>query len=349
MIIAIDVSPLNNGHKVRGVGFYLEHLKKSLLTYYSEHTYVFFSNRKEIQENIDLIHYPYFEPFFITLPFFEKSKRIITVHDLTPLVFPKHFPAGIKGNLSWKMQKVNLKMSDAIITDSFSSQKDITKFTGIKKEKIYVGYLAADEEFRQLSDRENKINTLKKKYHLPEKFVLSVGDVTWNKNLPRLLKAIEQSAIPLVMVGKTLVEKNYDKTNPWNKDLVEVQKLIQTNKKIITLGFIPTEDLITLYNAATVFIMPSLYEGFGLPVLEAMQSGCPVITTKEGSLPEIAGDAAVYVDAYDSENIAKGIHEVFENKKLQETLIKKGFDQAKKFTWKKTAEQTIAAYKGVLS
>jgi glycosyltransferase involved in cell wall biosynthesis len=361
MKIAIDISPLETGHKVRGVGFYLKHLKNALISYHPEHRYYYFTQKSEIPADADIVHYPYFEPFFITLPVFKKHKTIVTVHDLTPLVFPKHFPVGIRGNISWQIQKFNLKKSDAIITDSFSSQKDISKYAGIPATKIHTVYLAAGEEFRQTarfaarrangplrSEASNRQTEIIKKYNLPEKFVLYVGDVTWNKNLPRLIRAMKQINIPLVMVGKSIVQKDFDKTNVWNQDLVEVQKLTDGDSRFIKLGFIPTEDLVVIYNSAAVFIMPSIYEGFGLPIIEAMQSGCPVIAAEGGSLPEIAEDAAYYMDNYDTESIAKGIEKVISSKKLQEELSKKGLEQAKKFSWKKTAEKTIAVYKKVL-
>ncbi len=352
MNIAIDLTPLSDSrllsHRVRGTGFYLQNLKKSLLSFSSENNYVFFNKGDGINKKIDLIHYPYFEPFFITLPFYEKHKTIVTVHDLTPLVFPTHFPPGIKGKLKWKIQKMNLKKSDRILTDSHSSKKDIVQFTGINTDNIDVVYLAAGDEYQQMADGKWQTK-IRDKYNLPEKFVLYVGDATWNKNLPRLIKAVCKSKIPLVMVGKTLVEKNYDKSNPWNHDLVETQKLISETENVNTLGFISTDDLVSLYNQASVFVMPSIYEGFGLPILEAMQSGCPVITTKEASLPEVAGDAAFYVDAMSTINISDGISEVFENTKLQGELSKKGFQQAKKFSWKKTADKTIEAYERAIN
>jgi len=351
MKIAIDITPIKgslHGHKVRGVGFYLNYLKRALLTYFPEHTYHFFSQGEAIPDNTDIVHYPYFEPFSITLPLFEKHKRVITVHDLTPVVFPQHFPAGIKGTLRWQLQRFNLQRSDGIITDSFASQKDIVRIAGIKKEKVSVAYLAGAEEFRRLKTYDRGRKTLTEKYHLPEKFVLYVGDVTWNKNVPRLVKAIKEADLPLVMVGKTLVEKNYDRTNPWNKDLAEVQDLVKGDSRILRLGFVPTEDLVLLYNCASVFVFPSVYEGFGLPIVEAMQSGCPTIITKESCMPEVGGDAVYYVDGYDTQSLAKGIKEVFFNETLQNELSKKGLEQAKKFSWKKTAEETIEAYKKAL-
>lgn len=351
MNIAIDVSPLKSSrflqHRVRGTGFYIENLKRSLLQYYPKNKYIFFTRGKNLLKPsiypIDLVHYPYFEPFFLTLPIFNSYRTIVTVHDLTPIVFPKYFPKGIKGAIKWQIQKMSLRKTDAIITDSKSSKEDIVRYANIPREKIHVVYLAASSAFKKMK-KTLILESIKEKYNLPEKFVLYVGDVTWNKNLPRLIEAIKKINLTLVMVGKALMEKDFDRTNPWNQDLVKVQKLIHNDKRIIRLGFVPTEDLIMLYNLASVFVMPSVYEGFGLPILEAMSCGCPVVTSKEGSISEIAGDAAFYVDPYDINDIANGIGEVYLNQKLQRELSYKGLIQAEKFSWKKTAEETMRVY-----
>src|SRR3989344_8775015 len=128
MNIAIDISPLKNGHylqhRVRGTGFYLKNLQLSLEKYYPENNYTYFSRGDLLNKEIEIIHYPYFEPFFLTLPLFLKSKTIVTVHDLTPLVFPNNFKTGLKGRLKWEIQKKHLRDANAIITDSISSKKD---------------------------------------------------------------------------------------------------------------------------------------------------------------------------------------------------------------------------------
>jgi len=352
MNIALDITPLKNSksiaHRVRGTGFYIENLKRSLLQYFPNNKYMFFTRGEKLPKNIDLVHYPYFEPFFLTLPVFNKYKTVVTVHDLTPLAFPKEFPKGVKGKVNWEIQKQALKRADGIITDSKCSKKDIAKFTGVSEEKISAVYLAAGEEFRKYQISNIKYQIFRDKYNLPEKFVLYVGDVTWNKNLPRLVESIKKINVTLVMVGAALVQKEFDHSNPWNQDLLKVHGLAQNDKRIIRVGFIPTEDLVTLYNIATVFVMPSLYEGFGLPILEAMSCGCPVVTTKEGSLEEVAGDAAHYVDAYDINEIANGIGEVYFNQKLQKELSQKGLVRAKKFSWQKTAKETMNVYKSIL-
>jgi glycosyltransferase involved in cell wall biosynthesis len=295
------------------------------------------------------VHYPYFDPFFRTLPFTNKHKTIVTVHDLTPLVFPEHFPPGLKGTINWQLQRFNLKKADGIVTDSTASKKDIEKLTGISKEKISVAYLAGGEEFRRIKIEDSKLKMLQKKYNLPGEFILYVGDVTWNKNLPRLLNAVENIDIPLVLVGKSLVSTDFDKQNIWNKDLIEIQRLAEQNKNIVRLGFVPTEDLVDLYNLATVFVFPSVYEGFGLPIVEAMQSGTPVVISRESCMPEVGGEAVEYFDGYDTESLTNTIAKVLESKKLQKELSEKGLIQAKNFSWKKTAEQTIEAYKKAIT
>lgn len=351
MKIAIDITPIQGieqGHKVRGVGFYLEHLKSSLTKYFPENDYVFFTQRGELSDDIDIVHYPYFDPFFFTLPSLKKFKTVVTVHDLTPLVFPQQFPPGLKGKLRWQVQKYKLRKVSGIITDSKASKEDITKIVGMPANKVDVAYLAAGETYRKLNIKEIIDQRIKEKYHLPDKFILYVGDVTWNKNLPRFIQSVKQLNLPLVMVGKVLLEKTFDKAHPWNKDLVAVQKLVEGDTNITRLGFVPTEDLVYLYNMASVFVFPSIYEGFGLPILEAMQCGCPVVTTKGGSLSEVAGDAAVYVDGYDIQNMANGILEVYTDEKLQKELKEKGLEQSQKFSWKKTAEETLQVYRKVL-
>lgn len=348
MHIAIDISPLQTGHKVRGVGFYLKHLKDALVTYFPEHEYSFFTRPEEISAKSDLIHYPYFDPFFRTLPLFQKKKTVVTVHDLTPLVFREHFPAGIKGNLIWQIQRLALKKTAAIITDSECSGRDVARFVGISKKKVHSVYLAAGEEFKKMTNDQLQMINVRKKYNLPEKFVLYVGDVTWNKNLPRLVDAMNKINVPLVMVGKAIAEKVFDRTNPWNADRLRLEQLTKNNKNIMKLGFVPDEDLVALYNSATVFAFPSLYEGFGLPVLEAMACGTPVVTTAGGSLQEVAGDAAYLVDGLDMDDIAHGIQEVFAKKELQKKILEKGLKQARKFNWKKTAEETIGVYREVI-
>ncbi|MFH0864234.1 MAG: glycosyltransferase family 1 protein [Candidatus Gottesmanbacteria bacterium] len=347
MNIAIDTTPLRKDHflqhRVRGTGFYIENLKRALLKYFPQDKYIFITRGEKVPKDINLIHYPYFEPFFLTLPFKKQTKTVVTVHDLIPLVFPDYFPSGIKGKIKWLIQKYSLRQTNEIITDSQSSKRDIIKYTDINSEKVHVVYLAAGENFRSTNDNEIKTDIIRK-LNLPKDYILYVGDATWNKNLPRLAKAIKKINLPLVMVGQALVNTDIDANNPWNRDLIEVKNLIKNEPQIILTGFVSENDLICLYQSAKVFIMPSLYEGFGLPVLEALSCGCPVITAEKGSLEEIAGDAPFYINPYSEDDIANGISTVYYNDALRSEMINKGIIQSKKFTWQKTAAATMAVY-----
>lgn len=347
MKIAIDVSPVSksstSAHKIRGVGSYINLLVENLSRFDKENQYVFVEN-KNFPPDVDLVHYPYFDPFFITLPFHSSKKFIVTVHDLTPLVFPDHFPIGIRGKIKWLIQKSGLKKADLIITDSASSKKDIETIAGISGERIKVIYLAADPAFQKL-DTKYWIPDTSRKFSLPENFLLYVGDATWNKNLPRLVEVVRKTKYKLVMVGKVWAGSQSDFSNhPWNKDLRFVLKQIENDEQFICLGFVPNEDLVKIYNIATALIMPSIYEGFGLPVLEAMNCGCPVITTKGGSLPEVTGDAALYIDPENRESIKEGIERIFSEPKLRDELSRKGLEQAKKFSIEKMMKDLINAY-----
>lgn len=344
MKISLDISPLSSGHKIRGVGTYVRALKENLPIYDKKNSYTFFNTPSELSKNEDVVHIPYFDPFTKFTFANRESKTFVTIHDLTPLVLASKFPVGIRGKIAWWQNKRILKKIDGVITDSHASKKDIVKLTGISEERVHVVYLAAGEHFRHIKDIRPKTKDLRLKYGLPDQFALYVGDVTANKNLPRLVRAIKEINVTLVLVGKAIANMDYDRAHPWNKDLATIQKEMKGDKRFIPLGFVPEEDLVSLYNIADVFVMPSLYEGFGLPILEAMQSGCPVVTTKEGSLPEVAGDAAHFVDAKDIHSIANGIGEVFFTPLLREKLISNGLAQAKKFTWESTIKKTVIIY-----
>lgn len=348
MKIAIDISPTDkkskSAHKVRGIGRYISLLVENIQKYDMENEYIFTSNPQNLK-SIDLIHYPYFDPFFITLPIFNKFSTVVTVHDLIPIMHPKEFPVGFKGGIKWKINRMLLRKVDGIITDSIASKNVVIEKIGFDKEKIYPVYLAVEERFKKLQLTNNEKKTMQSKYNLPDKFFLYVGDVTWNKNLPRLISAIKEVDVPLVMVGKALTE-DFDNINPWNRDRVIIEKETSGSNLFIKTGYVPDEDLVKIYNMAISLVMPSLDEGFGLPILEAMKSGCPVLTSNEGSLPEVGGDAVEYIYAKKMENIKGGL-EVMLNKAARDELIEKRINQASKFSIEKFIKDTIASYKKI--
>lgn len=345
MKITIDINPIQTqgDHAVRGVGSYTELLYKNLKRFDNSNEYIFLGNNKEIDSSVDIIHYPYFDPFSLTLPFLSIKKSIVTVHDLIPLVFQNHFEVGLRGSVKWFIQKKLLKNVKAIITDSNCSKKDIIRLTDIQNDKIHVVYLAISDSFRKIKDK-NLLKKIKAKYNLPENFVLYVGDVTWNKNVPRLIEALKTLDIPVVLVGKTITKKIFDQSNSWNSDLTKIHRLTDGNPNFLKLGFIGQDDLIGIYNLATVLAIPSYYEGFGLPILEAMQCGCPVVTSERGSIPEVGLDAVVYIDPENTESIRDGIKSVLNDKRFRDELSKKGIERAGDFTIKKFIENTVAVY-----
>lgn len=352
MKIAVDISPIDNNstssHKVRGVGKYITLLNDNLEKFDQKNSYFFTAKPQELVDKVDMIHYPYFDPFFITLPLRQKLPTVVTVHDVIPLVHKKAFPVGIKGELKWRFNKRLLKGISGIITDSFASKEDIISVTGVPNDKIFPVHLAVDEDFRKL-DGGSWMVDVRKKYGLPEKFVLYVGDVTWNKNLPRVVAAIKKANIPLVMIGKALQEKEFDVDAVWNKDRSKVLTETAQDQLFIKLGFVSTDDLVNIYNISKALLMPSLDEGFGLPILEAMNCGCPVITSKNGSLAEVAGEAALYVNPENIEDISSSITKIVHVIELRKEFVQKGLQQAKKFTLKKMIVDTIAAYEQIYS
>ncbi len=349
--VAIDISPIKTGHKVRGVGMYTQRLVETLQRigelenqriridpFDSSHEPSAMSHQR-----FDLIHYPYFDLFFLTLPLRKIAKTVVTVHDVTPLVFPEHYPPGIKGKIKFLIQKLSLQSVSAVITDSQNSKNDIFKYLNYPEDKIHVVYLAQGDGFKKL-EIDNWQLVTRRKYSLPDTFVLYVGDVNWNKNVLGLVKACKKIKVPLVVVGKQAVQEDFDRWHIENQSLVQLIGLYGKDPEIKRLGFVPEEDLVKIYNLATVYCQPSFYEGFGLPVLEAMACGCPVVVAKTSSLPEICGQAAVMVNPNDSNDIAWGLKKVLSDVKIKEMLIEKGITQSKKFSWKRTALQTLKVY-----
>lgn len=353
--VGFDVTPLYSGHKVRGIGFYTSRLINELKNF-NHLEVVEIKNEDDKEQKLDLLHIPYFSPFQITLPMTKNFPLVVTIHDLIPLKYPNSYPPGIKGKLKFELQKALIKNVDLVITDSEASQNDIVSLLGIPKNKIEVIYLAPDQNHRPLKDEDGwtkeKISQLRAKYQLPEKFVLYVGDINFNKNIPSLIKACKIIEKPLVIVGKQAATPPQDPKHIENSDLVLLQDQAnkyknnnKSNKFSITLtGFVSDEELTQIYNLASVYCQPSLDEGFGLPVLEAMACGCPVVCSDRGSLPEVGGKA-VYLSSPQPKDLAKAIKKVLSNKKLALALRKKGLIRSKKFTWKKTAKQTQKSYR----
>lgn len=342
--VGIDTSILQGPSGVRGVGKYTTCLIKALEEFNDIEV-------KEVKDNnfeaVDLIHYPYFDFFFHTLPLKKTKKTVVTIHDCIPLVLADHYPVGIKGKINLLRQKLSLKNVSAVLTDSESSKRDIIKFLKVPEKKIFVVYLAADLIYKKLPTEDKLLISVAKKYKLPKKFILYVGDVNYNKNLSGLVKAfglISDSKLDLVLVGKAFKDEGLSEV----KNLMQQVSDLNLENRANILGFVSDEELLAIYNLASAYCMPSFYEGFAIQILEAMSCGCPVVAGNVSSMPEVAGGAAVLVDPNSTKEITEAVNKIILNDDVKKDLIRKGFTRVKNFSWQKTAEETIKIYEKVL-
>lgn len=349
MKVIIDISPLQSAHKGRGIGIYTRNLVAALERIDNKNKYLLTTKSSQVKD-ADIIHYPYFDLFFRTLPLKKRAKSVVTIHDLIPLIFPKDFPPGIKGRIRLSLQKMSLSNIDAIITDSQNSKNDIIRLLKIDPAKIKVIYLASDERIKPANQK--SVIRIRKEYKLPEKFILYVGDVNPNKNLLILIKAFSlvvknHPDTHLVLVGRALSKKLI----PEVKEIKEQIKKFNLEDKVHLISNVPLDpvkDLSAIYTAATLYIQPSLYEGFGLPILEAFACKTPVVAANSSSIPEVASDAAILVDPSSEDNIYQGINLVLNlDQSSVNNLVNKGTKQLHNFSWEKTAAETLDVYKSL--
>lgn len=348
--IALDISPTTDGNALRGVGYYtsrlLEALKKEIAT---NPTYSSFEinliTKKDKGFNYDLIHYPYFDPFKLTLPLRKTTPTVVTVHDLIPRQYPSHFPVGLKGQLKWWLQLYRLRQVDRIITVSEHSKHIINQITKYKAKNIVVTHLAADPSFKVIANH-SLLDKVSKKYQLPKKFVLFVGDINWNKNIPTLVKACVNLSYPLVIVGSAACQKDVP-NHPWTQDLRWLQS--QKNPNLIFTGFVPDEELPLFYNLATFYCQPSIAEGFGLPLLQAIQSGCPVVHAQGSSLDEVMNGSGLTFNPYSQTELETALSQFWHSKKLRDKYVKLALTRANDFSWQQTAQKTLDLYHQLLT
>jgi len=283
----------------------------------------------------------YWQPNFI--PKRVKAKRTITtVHDFSFYLQPEWHPEE-RLNFYQKNFWEKAGKSDWIITGSYFTQQEIIDYMHYPAENIEVIYHAVDHNLYKPYETEILYRT-KKKFDLKDQFLLFVGSIEPRKNLLTLLKAYRmlpadiKREYPLILVGF----KGWE-----NKEIMhEIQR---EKTHIHYLGYLSDEELAHIYNLATLFIYPSLYEGFGIPPLEAMACGTPVLASHIASIPEVCGDAAIYCEPYSENDISQNIVKVLQEKPLQYTLIKKGFARASMFTWEKAAKAHKQLFDKVLS
>jgi len=272
-----------------------------------------------------------------------KIPQILTVHDLTMIKFPYHRGREVS-NRHGEMLKRACQNASSIISVSESTKKDIIDVFKINPKKIQVIYSGRDPRYKIMPDKTKVRKFLEKKYHLKFPFMLFVSTIEPRKNVPHLLRAFDKFSgqrkeYSLVLVGK----------RGWNTEEVdETYKRLKNKHKIKFMNYVPASDLVYFYNGATLLCYPSIYEGFGHPVLEAMASGTPVLTSRVSSLPEVGGAAAYYIDPNSPEEISRGMEKIVDDQDYRKQMIKNGLIQVKKFSWEKSAKETYKLYEKVL-
>ncbi len=272
------------------------------------------------------------------------AKNVATLYDLTAIIFPAYHTPLVRRAQAAKHRFVQ-KHADAVITISESARRDAIEHLGLDPDRVFVIYGGVDPAYRPLP-REYVAETLKAWGLSPQNYILNLGTIEPRKNLVRLLQAYDRmrhrtpgQTIKLVQVGM----------RGWQYDDVFAQAdALDFRDDVVFLGRVESSLLPALYNGALMFVYPSLYEGFGLPALEAMACGTPVIAGNVSSLPEVVGEAGVLVDPYDVERIAEAMVELLEDGRLRERLGRLGVERAARFSWRATAEKTVAVYENLL-
>ena len=348
MKVGIDISAMNSMSKDRGIGFYTDYLIKSLKQYTDVEVVVLDGNQPSaLSHQLDVIHYPFFDFFQPTLKVNPSIPTVVTIHDVIPLVFPKHYPSGIKGKINLFRQRQALKKVKAIITDSESSTRDVKKVFSIKQDKVFSVYLDCADDFKKITKKSSIDQTLIK-YRLPSKYVLYTGSVNWNKNLLNQTKAALAQGIDIVYIGKGF-ESRENLNHPEMKSFKEFLDKYSKNSRVHILGYVSHQELIDLLSGAKAVLYVSYYEGFGLPILEAQSCGTPVITGNTSSMVEVAGKGALLVDPDNEKSIEEAIDTIVSRSEVADEIKEKGYKNLDRFSWKKTAEETVKVYSYALS
>lgn len=291
-----------------------------------------------MKDKVDILHLPSHSLSLL----FKVKPTILTILDLTEYRLKNHYS---KSRMLYRkvMLPISSKLADKIIAISEYTKEEIIRIFKIRPQKILVVYNAANSRYKPIDKAQCK-EFLRKKYKIGFPFILYVGQIQHpNKNIVRLLRAFSKIKSDFRVTHKlVLVGKSHPSANIVYQTVDE----LHLNKDVFFTGYIPDEDLPYFYNAASLFVYPSLYEGFGIPVTEAMACGCPVIASDTSSLPEVAGDAGILIDPNNIDEIAKAIIEVLNNSIKREEMIQKGFKQIKKFSWEDSAKKYIEICEG---
>lgn len=292
--------------------------------------------------NFDLYHSP-----FYPLPNLDQYlPRLLTIYDLIPLLKPDTFTQGIRDKFTAIINSINIHQ-DWIICISDHTKQDFCQYTGMTPERVFVTPLAASNTFYPVTNSQ-LITQTKIKYTIPpEPYLLSLCTLEPRKNLKFLLQSYTQllEQYPTLDINLVLVG-----VSGWkNNDIFQtIQNHPLLKQRTIITGYIPDQDLSAIYSGALAFIYPSLYEGFGLPPLEAMQCGVPVITSNTSSLPEVVGDAGIMIDPTNHDQLSQSLLDLINDSTLRQELSQKGLARAKQFSWQKCAAQTVEIYQKIL-
>lgn len=292
------------------------------------------------RERLDLFHAPHY-----VLPALTPTRSVVTIHDCIHLMFPEY----LRHRMGYAYAHASLwtaaHKSDRIFTVSEQSKRDILRFFKVPPEKIVVTPNAIDDRF-SVPPSDEYVTQIRERYQLSQAYLLYVGNIKPHKNLERLIEAFHlvreqgRPELELVIIGDEISKM---------QSLRRAVHKYGIHRYVRFLGFVPDKTLAVLYRLASVFVFPSLYEGFGLPPLEAMASGTPVVTSNVSSLPEVVGDAAVLVNPYRAEAIADGILEVLRSAHLRDDLRARGLERVKVFSWRRSAQRVRDVYGEVCS
>lgn len=289
------------------------------------------------QHRLDLLHSPHY-----TRPLRLPCRSVVTLHDMTLFLFPELHTLPKRFFFRW-MIRFSARSANALLTISESTRQDAMRILGIAPQRIHTTLLAALPEHQPVSDPD-RLQATRQKYSLPEQFILYVGVLEPRKNLPVLFQAFAhlRSRFPgyrLIIAGKP----------GWMVEQIKSQlEALQLGDSVQFTGYVQAEDLPVVYNLARVSVYPSLYEGFGLPVLESLACGTPVITTNVSSMPEAAGDAGLLVPPGDVPALEAALDRLLSDPAERERRSRLGLEHARSFTWERTAQETYQVYRQVL-
>ncbi len=283
---------------------------------------------------LDLFHSPYY-----IKPYLLPSPSLVTIYDLVPKLYPQYTPSLWRRSIFEVAIRLAVASARRVICLSQSARDDLVRLLGVAPSKVSVTPAGVDERFQPLGGE--VVVRLRQSHGLPQGYILNVGINKPHKNLVRLVEAFAK-----VKTGRKLVLAGRE--DPRYRGAQEVVERLGLQERVVFLGEVPEEELPALYNGAMLFIFPSLYEGFGLPVLEAMACGVPVVCSNSSSLPEIAGQAALMVDPFDVDALSKAIERVLQDDALRITMREEGLKRAAQFPWERTARETLAAYSEAL-